>query len=92
MDLDQTLDGGHKAVGDLHLASLETQTACERLSFLRTGDSQTFGSYDQHLNYLNVNISKLLRTAELKAPGSMFLLAIAANIDTQNENGYIVLN
>lgn len=79
-------------MGDLYLASLETQTACEHLSFLRTGDAQTFGSYDQHLNYLNVNISKLLRTAELKSPGNIFLLTIAANIDTQNENGYIFKN
>lgn len=79
-------------MGDSHLASQETQTACERLSLLRTADSQTFGSYDQHLNYLNDNISKLLRAAELKAPESIFLLAIATNIDTRNENGYIFLN
>lgn len=90
VDLDQTLDGGHKAMGGSHLVSQETQTACECLSFLRPHGSQTFRSYDQKLNYLNLNISKLLKTPELKASENLFLLVIAANIYTQNENGYIL--
>lgn len=90
VDLDQTLDGGHKAVGGLNLASQETQTVRECLSFLRTDGSQTFRSYDKNLNYLNANISKLLKTPELKASDSLFLLVIAANIYTQNENRYIL--
>lgn len=53
-------------------------------------NSQTFRSYDQKLNYLKVNISKLLKTPELKASESLFLLVIAANIYTQNENEYIL--
>lgn len=52
--------------------------------------SQPFRSYDQKLNYLKVNISKLLKTPELKASESLFLLVIAANIYTQNENEYIL--
>lgn len=43
VDLDQTLDGGHKAMGGSHLASQDTQTA---FSFSRQTHRQHLASQD----------------------------------------------
>lgn len=48
-------------MGGPDLASPDTQMGSENLSFLYTDGSQTFGSYYQNLNYVNVNISRLLK-------------------------------
>lgn len=66
-------------MGGPDLASPDTQMGSEdlSLSFLYTDDSQTFESYYQKLNYVNVNISRLLKIPELTASESLFLWMMA---------------